>query len=140
MNEFPKITCKYCKAIFFNHILYDEHLRNIHHKIPIFECKKCPGKKFKGIDAFDRHLKYAHNVPILDIREDIKGMKKGFADDPYFQKLERQKLCGVCGSESIMFYKFYKGNNSNNCVFGGSCSKHVDEVKKMLSKELDKLY
>ena len=140
MNELPKITCKYCKATFFNDVLYDEHLRNIHHKIPIIECKKCPGEKFKGINAFDRHLKYAHNVPIWDIREGVNDIKKGFADDPYFQKLERQKLCGVCGSESTMFYKFYKGDNSINYVLGGSCSIHIDEVKKMSSKELDSLY
>ena len=135
------IICKHCKATFFDDRLYEEHLKSLHNKIPIYRCKKCPDEKFKGVDEFDKHLKDKHGVPIWDTRLKIKEISKIFEHDPYFQKLNRQKLCGICGSQSTTNYKIQKGDkDTTKFVLGGSCEKHNDEVKQMLEKELDSLY
>ena len=135
------MNCKYCKATFFDNTLYEEHLKNLHHKIQIFRCKKCPDEKFKGIDEFDKHLKYVHNSPIWDIKLGLKQVNRMFENDPYFQKLERQKLCAICGSQSTIQCKVQKGiEDTAKFVCAGACKDHEKEVKQMLSKEYDDLY
>lgn len=56
----PAYPCTQCNDLFFVYRDYEKHMKDEHHQIKIWKCKKCL-QSFRGVDAFDRHIEYEHN-------------------------------------------------------------------------------
>ena len=59
--------CTQCNELFFVYRDLEKHMKNEHHKIKIWKCKKCL-QSFRGVDEFDRHIEHDHGgIPLYSM-------------------------------------------------------------------------
>lgn len=58
----------------------ERHVKAVHKSILILRCKKCPNKKFKGVDVFDRHLEFIHGVKVWSLHLGSQELDRKFKD------------------------------------------------------------